>query len=97
MIQTVITHHCPKCGSINIVKNGTDYKGDQKFHCNDCDAYGTLEPHGHYSEDAKPVFDTTICGHNRLMHHKMLRRTCERKSGHVQMLWSNCDEAQDVV
>jgi len=44
MIQTIITHHCTKCTSINITKNGTDYKGDQKFHCLDCDAYGTLEP-----------------------------------------------------
>jgi transposase-like protein len=44
MIQSVITHHCTKCNSINIVKNGTDYKGNQKFHCFDCDAYGTLEP-----------------------------------------------------
>ena len=43
MIQTVITHHCSKCKSLNIVKNGTDYKGGQKFHCLDCDAYGTLE------------------------------------------------------
>jgi hypothetical protein len=31
MIQSVITHRCTKCNSINIVKNGTDYKGDQKF------------------------------------------------------------------
>ncbi|MFH1635841.1 MAG: hypothetical protein ABIG63_17760 [Chloroflexota bacterium] len=44
MIQTIITHHCTKCNSINIVKNGTDYKGDQKYHCLDCDGYGTLEP-----------------------------------------------------
>jgi hypothetical protein len=34
MIQTVITHHCTKCNSTNIVKNGTDYKGGQKFHEN---------------------------------------------------------------
>jgi transposase-like protein len=44
MIQSVITHRCTKCNSISIVKNGTDYKGDQKFHCLDCDAYRTLEP-----------------------------------------------------
>ena len=48
MIQTVTTHHCTKCGSINIVKNGKDYKGDQKFHCHDCDTYGTLEPQRSY-------------------------------------------------
>jgi len=46
MIQTVITHRCTKCNSTNIVKNGTDYKGAQKYHCLDCDAYGTLEPRG---------------------------------------------------
>ncbi len=44
MIQSVITHHCTKCYSINIVKNGTDYKSKQKFHCLECNAYGTLEP-----------------------------------------------------
>ena len=44
MIQTVITHACSKCQSLNIVKNGTDYKAGQKFHCHDCDAYGTLQP-----------------------------------------------------
>ena len=49
MIQTVITYHCTKCDSTNIVKNGTDYKGDQKFYCQDCGAYGTLDPQGHYS------------------------------------------------
>ncbi len=44
MIQKVITYHCNKCDSINIEKNGTDYKGSQKYHCLNCDAYGTLEP-----------------------------------------------------
>jgi len=55
MIQTVITHHCPKCDSINMVRNGTDYKGDQKFHCHHCGAYGTLEPQSRYSEDVKDL------------------------------------------
>jgi len=44
MIQSVTTYRCTKCNSIKIVKNGTDSKGKQKFHCLDCDAYGTLEP-----------------------------------------------------
>jgi len=44
MIQRVITYRCTKCISIEIVKNGTDYKGKQKFHCLDCSAYGILEP-----------------------------------------------------
>jgi insertion element IS1 protein InsB len=41
MIQTIVTHTCPKCGSENIVRNGHDYKGAQKYYCHDCDSYGT--------------------------------------------------------
>ncbi len=44
MIQKTITYCCPKCKSINITKNGTDYKKSQKYHCSDCKAYGTLKP-----------------------------------------------------
>jgi len=33
MIQRVITYRCTKCNSINIGKNGTDYKGKQKVTC----------------------------------------------------------------
>jgi insertion element IS1 protein InsB len=43
MIQTIITHHCPKCGSDNMVKNGHDYKGAQKYPCKACGSYGTLQ------------------------------------------------------
>ncbi len=44
MIKTIITYACPRCGSVNLVKNGRDYKGAQKFRCNDCRRYGTLQP-----------------------------------------------------
>lgn len=47
MIETIITQTCPRCGSVNLVKNGHDYKGTQKFRCNDCQRYGTLR-------DARP-------------------------------------------
>ena len=43
MIQTIITHQCPRCGSENMVRNGRDYKGSQKYHCKACDSYGTLQ------------------------------------------------------
>ncbi len=43
MIVDGIVRTCPKCGSENIVKNGHDYKGAQKYHCRDCGAYGTLD------------------------------------------------------
>ncbi len=42
MIQTMVTHPCPSCGSQEIVKNGHDYQGSQKFHCKSCQRYGTL-------------------------------------------------------
>jgi IS1 family transposase len=44
MIQKTITYCCNKCISTNIEKNGTDYKGSQKYHCLACNTYGTLAP-----------------------------------------------------
>jgi transposase-like protein len=43
MIIETIIRTCPKCGSENIVRNGRDYKGAQKYHCHDCGSYGTLD------------------------------------------------------
>jgi transposase-like protein len=31
------------CGSTNLRKNGRTRTGQQKFHCKDCNAYGTLD------------------------------------------------------
>ena len=53
MIQIIVTKYCPYCGSDNLVKNGKDYKGDQKFHCSDCQTYGTLDATGRYSPERK--------------------------------------------
>ena len=50
MIQTIITHSCPKCGSDNMVRNGHDYKGAQKYCCHDCQSYGTLQAQRGYDE-----------------------------------------------
>jgi IS1 family transposase/transposase-like protein len=50
MIQTIVTHCCPKCGSPELVKNGRDYKGDQKYHCKTCASYGTLNAQRGYAE-----------------------------------------------
>jgi insertion element IS1 protein InsB len=51
MIQTIVTHTCPKCGSQNMVRNGHDYKGAQKYHCKSCASYGTLHPQrGHSAQ-----------------------------------------------
>lgn len=50
MIQTIVTHHCPKCGSQHMVKNGHDYKGDQKYYCKTCGSYGTLNARRGYDD-----------------------------------------------
>ena len=44
---------CTKCGSVHIVKNGKRPNGQQKFHCNDCGSWGTLNPIVPYSEERK--------------------------------------------
>jgi transposase-like protein len=52
MIQ--ITKTCPHCGSIDLVSNGHAKKnGKQKYHCNGCDKYGTLDAAPRYSEERK--------------------------------------------
>jgi transposase-like protein len=53
MIQTIVTHHCPTCGSENMVRNGHDYKGAQKYHCTSCGRYGMWEAQRGYSEQVR--------------------------------------------
>ncbi len=53
MIIAIRVEKCPKCGSINIVRNGTDYKNDQKYYCHACKAYGTLHPQKGHSPATK--------------------------------------------
>ncbi len=44
MIQKTITSSCHSCGSINIIKNGTNKCGNQQYHCKACGVYRVLEP-----------------------------------------------------
>jgi IS1 family transposase/transposase-like protein len=44
MIKETITYSCRSCGSINIVKNGTNKCGNQQYHCHDCGVYRVLKP-----------------------------------------------------
>lgn len=53
MIQTIITHHCTRCESSGIVKNGTTPEGKQKFHCHACGMFGVLDPSERYSEERR--------------------------------------------
>ncbi len=50
MIQTMITHSCPKCGSDKQVRNGHDYRGAQECYCHACQSYGTLQAQRGYDE-----------------------------------------------
>jgi len=43
MEARMIVITCRRCGSINLRKNGRTATGQQKFHCKDCNAYGTLD------------------------------------------------------
>lgn len=49
MIVVTKTYRCPNCNSLDIIKNGKDYKGAQKYHCHQCGGYGTLEARGRYT------------------------------------------------
>ena len=53
MIQITITYTCHRCGSEEIVSNGTNKCGNAQYHCNDCGAYRVLEPKRPYSETEK--------------------------------------------
>lgn len=53
MIVEVKIRHCPNCQSLDIIRNGTDYKGDQKYHCHHCGGYGTLNSKARYSQQEK--------------------------------------------
>ena len=74
MIRTIIRHKCPKCGSQNMVKNGHDYKGAQKYHCKNCVSYGTLEAQRGYD-------DRTRCQVKRAILERMSLRGIERVFG----------------
>jgi IS1 family transposase/transposase-like protein len=60
MIVTTITHSCPKCGSEDIVKNGHDYKGSQKYRCNACGKYGTLHKQERHSPQQRALIKRAV-------------------------------------
>jgi insertion element IS1 protein InsB len=53
MIQEMITHPCPQCGSSQLVKNGKTVQGKQKYHCRTCGTYGTLQCSVRYTPERK--------------------------------------------
>ena len=55
MIQETITYTCQACGSINIIRNGTNKYGNQQYHCKDCGVYGVLRPKRLYAQEKTKV------------------------------------------
>ena len=53
MIQDIVTYECAECRSVDLVKNGHDYKGSQKYHCKTCNRYGTLQAKKGYSQQQR--------------------------------------------
>lgn len=53
MIQDIITHHCTRCNSTNIVKNGHNKSGNAQFKCNDCGRCSVITPKVRYTEEQK--------------------------------------------
>ncbi len=52
MIRTIVMDTSGKCSSVNLVKNGHDYKGGHKYHGKDCHTCGTLvAQQGHSAEE----------------------------------------------
>lgn len=53
------THHCHKCSSNNLVKNGTNSSGSQRYKCKDCGVCRVLTPKSQASRvDKEAVFRT---------------------------------------
>ena len=53
MITEEKTYTCPRCGSVNLVKNGKNRYGNQQYLCKDCRKSGVLNPKHRYSEAQK--------------------------------------------
>src|SRR5690606_31407758 len=68
--------------SPNIVRNGHDYKGSQKYHCKDCGRYGTLNAHLGYDPSTQAqakrglLERVSLRGLERLL--QLSRRTIQR-------------------
>ncbi len=52
-IKTEKTYSCPRCKSVDLVKNGTNACGHAQFKCKSCGKMGVLEPRFRYSEADK--------------------------------------------
>ncbi len=53
MIQETTTYTCRSCGSVNIIRNGTNKCGNPQYHCKDCGVYRVLTPQQRHSAQTR--------------------------------------------
>ncbi len=53
MIIEKVTFHCPRCNSVNVVKNGKNSAGSQQFLCKDCGKSAVMYPKHQRTEAEK--------------------------------------------
>lgn len=51
---------CPRCHSINVVKNGSIHNGKPKFACKDCDRQFVENPENRIPQDKKDLIDKLL-------------------------------------
>jgi len=71
---SAIGARCWRCGSTNLQKNGHTKTGQQKFHCKDCNFYGTLDT----KEDERRHQQQTV---ERLHQERLSQRAIARITG----------------
>src|SRR6185295_12608802 len=55
MIEKSVTYSCRSCGSVNIIRNGSNKCGQQQYHCKDCGVYRVLELRPRYREPEREL------------------------------------------
>ena len=69
---------CRRCGSVKLRKNGHTKSGQQKFHCTDCNTYGTLDT----KEQERALKQATV---EKLHLERLSQRAIARTTGMSRM------------
>lgn len=88
MIQTIVTYECPACGSLDLVKNGHDYKGSQKYHCKRCKRYGTLQAQRGYDQRTRSQVKRAVLERASLRGIERIFGVSRRTVAHWLVEWS---------
>ena len=74
----MIAHTCRRCCSTSLQKNGRTSTHQQKFHCKDCNFYGTLDTLEHERSARQAVVE-------KLYTERLSQRAIARTSGLSRM------------